>query len=343
MANEGDADHPRDLFLMVNHFREHMKRPLIGIGHSMGGNNLVNLSLMHPRLFTTLVLIDPVIQRMPSMAGNFGPARASTVRRDRWPSRQEAQAKFKKSRMFQTWDPRVLEKWLEHGLRELPTPLYPELQTASSVLPTVSADPSTASVQPDKQTEREVTLKTTKFQEVFTFLRPNLPTAEYPDPDTLSNPQTHPDVPVWTSPRAPFYRPEPLFTFTRLPNVRPSVFYVFGDQSDLSTPLLKADKMAQTGTGWGGSGGVKKGRVAEHTFKDVGHLIPMEVVSETADVVCGWIVPELKRWRDLEAEEAREWSEVPKHAKSQFSEEFKQYMLSDWVEERKEQATRSKI
>ena len=57
-------DHPRDLFLMVNHFRHSMPRPIVGIGHSMGGNNLVNLSLMHNRLFTSLILIDPVIDKI---------------------------------------------------------------------------------------------------------------------------------------------------------------------------------------------------------------------------------------------------------------------------------------
>ena len=33
-------DHSRDLFLMVNHFRRDMVRPIIGLGHSMGGNQL---------------------------------------------------------------------------------------------------------------------------------------------------------------------------------------------------------------------------------------------------------------------------------------------------------------
>ena len=31
-------DHARDLLLMINHFREQMPRPLVGIGHSFGGN-----------------------------------------------------------------------------------------------------------------------------------------------------------------------------------------------------------------------------------------------------------------------------------------------------------------
>ncbi|EME89782.1 uncharacterized protein MYCFIDRAFT_118362, partial [Pseudocercospora fijiensis CIRAD86] len=310
-------DHPRDLFLMINHFREHMKRPMIGIGHSMGGAHLVNLALMHPRLFTTLILIDPVIQRNPSVRGNFGPARASTVRRDRWASRQEAESKAKRSKMFQTWDPRVLEKWMQHGLRELPTPLYhPKEPQPSKPLP---ADP----ILPQPPSSRELTLKTTKFQEVFTFLRPNFATKTHPDPENFPNPETHPDVPAWTSPKSPFYRPEPLVIFTRLPNLRPSAFYIFGEHSDLSAPLLRADKVAQTGVGWGGSGGVKKGRVREYVCQGVGHLIPMEVVGETADVAGEWVVEELRRWREGEEEERREWGKVPKREKAVFSEEFK--------------------
>jgi hypothetical protein len=30
-------DHPRDLFLMINHFRDQMPRPIVGLGHSFGG------------------------------------------------------------------------------------------------------------------------------------------------------------------------------------------------------------------------------------------------------------------------------------------------------------------
>ena len=34
------SDHARDMLHMINHFRSEMPRPLIGIGHSMGGNNM---------------------------------------------------------------------------------------------------------------------------------------------------------------------------------------------------------------------------------------------------------------------------------------------------------------
>lgn len=335
-------DHPRDLFLMVNHFRKHMKRPMVGIAHSMGGNNLINLSLMHPRLFTSLVLIDPVIQKGPANSGNYNPAVASTNRRDRWPSREAAKAAFKRSKFYQTWDSRVLEKWIEHGLRDLPTGLYPDIQAKPSTLPAISADPSTASIVPDKNLETEVTLKTTKHQEVLSFLRANFPTNQYPDPDSLPNPDTHPDVPLAVGPNSPFYRPEPITTFTRLPHVRPSVLYVFGDKSDMSRPDFVAEKLAATGVGVGGSGGVKQGRVAEVTFKGIGHLIPMEVTSQTADAAANWIVPEIERFRRTEEAHRAQWSKVPKAQRNQMSEKYREVMLGDWVK-RHEAATKTKL
>ncbi|OQN98856.1 hypothetical protein B0A48_15202 [Cryoendolithus antarcticus] len=320
-------DHPRDLFILINHFRHEIRRPIIGIGHSMGGCHLVNLSLMHPRLFTTLILIDPVIQRLPSRSGNYGPAKASTVRRDRWPSRKAAEAAFKRSKFYQTWDPRVLDLWVKYGLRELPTLLHSDIKATPAVLPAISADPSSAAIT---TAETEVTLLTTKHQEVFTFMRPNYPTADFPEPSEKPNPLTHPDVDPAAGPNDPFYRPEPLATFHKLPALRPGVQYIFGDQSFLSAPMLKADKMAATGSGIGGSGGVTAGRVREHTFKGIGHLIPMEVVGETADVCTEWLVPELTRWKQLEQLENEAWSRVPSEEKGRMNEEFLRVMTSDW-------------
>lgn len=286
---------------------------------------------MHPRLFTTLILIDPVIQRLPNRQGNFGPAKASTVRRDRWPSRQAARQAFAKSKFYQTWDPRVLDLWIEHGLRELPTALYPEATAASSTLPAPNADPTSATIHPATGTEREVTLTTTKHQEVLTFMRPNFPSPSHPNPATDPNPITHPDIPTHAPPNDPFYRPEPIMTFAQLPHLRPSVFYIFGSLSHLSAPILKADKLAVTGTGVGGSGGVKKGRVKEVTFEGVGHLIPMEVVRETAEESAKWVWGEMQRWERIEAEERREWAAVPRSERRKMSEEFVRVMKSDWM------------
>lgn len=41
-------DHARDLLLMINHFRDQMPRPLVGIGHSFGGNIMFVMNLICP-------------------------------------------------------------------------------------------------------------------------------------------------------------------------------------------------------------------------------------------------------------------------------------------------------
>lgn len=299
-------DHPRDLLHMVNHFQSQMLRPIIGIGHSMGGQNLVSLALIHQRLFETLILIDPVIRRFNP--ANYALAKSSAFRRDCWPSRAAAAEAFKKNKFYQTWDPRVLDCWIKHGLRDLPTLLYPSS----------SSTPSTPISTPTPPKSQGVTLTTTKHQEVFTFFRPNFP----PLPsEPVSNPSshmtstaqpcfnryTHPDITPTANLQSPFYRPEPIITFHQLPNLRPSVLYIFGSLSNLSAPESREDKLAMTGAGVGGSGGTKEGRVKEVVIEDAGHLIPMEKVGETAENVTQWVGGEIERWRGLEKLREQEW------------------------------------
>lgn len=116
-------DHARDLLHLTNVFRTQMPRPLIGIGHSFGGNIIVNLSLIHPRLFTALVMIDPVITRNIKVGPLYGFAtmRASAGRRDLWPSRDEAEKGVRRNKFYSTWDPRAVDRLVEFGFRECPT------------------------------------------------------------------------------------------------------------------------------------------------------------------------------------------------------------------------------
>ena len=140
---------------------------------------------------------------------------------------------------------------------------------------------------------------------------------------------------------SPFYNPVPISTFKRLPNLRPSVLYIFGDPkkgAHLSAAVLKADRMAWTGVGVGGSGGVKAGRVSSITYDGIGHLIPMEVVERTADDCVAWLKPELNRWRRIEDEERAGWAAVPRKEKSLMSEEYVRIMKGDWDEEAEKMA-----
>ncbi|KAF2156110.1 alpha/beta-hydrolase [Myriangium duriaei CBS 260.36] len=315
-------DHSLDLLLLVNHFAPQMPRPIVGVGHSMGGCQLTNLSLIHPRLFTSLILIDPVISRSQGGA-NWRPARASAGRRDLWPSRAAAKTAFAKSKFYQTWDPRVLERWMEHGLRDLPTAIYPE----SSSLTTEDDDGDDT-----EDREKQVTLRTTKHNEVHSFVRPAYRTPTAKDgPNRPPTSASHPELFVTggAPPSEPFYRPEPGQTFARLPHLRPATLYVFGAKSDLSGPSQRADKLACTGIGMGGSGGVRAGRVKE-VLVDAGHLVPMEKVQETADAAAEWIGNEVGRWKEEEAEVRRELEGVDRRDRARMSEGFMKALKGDW-------------
>lgn len=310
-------DYARDITHMINTLRP--QRPLVGVGHSFGGATLVNVSLSHPRLFTTLVLLDPVIARYSANVGNMAlsPATASIYRRDLWPTRSEARQAFEKSPFYKGWDKRVLDAWVKHGLT-----------------PTDEENP-----------DSEVTLTTSKHQEVFTFLRPSY-TAYNPEGTEIVDPSATPDIQhiaeqVSEHERAcytfPFYRPEPTNTTGLLPHLRPSTLYVFGGTSMLSPLELREEKLKTTGVGVGGSGGAAKGRVKAVLAEDNGHLIPMEIPQFCAQHAADWIQQELQVWQ-AEEDEYVEWSRKSPEEKSTVSEDYKKHAGKPWKPLKKEKA-----
>ncbi|RAK74182.1 putative toxin biosynthesis protein [Aspergillus fijiensis CBS 313.89] len=312
-------DHPRDLLHLLNVKRKEMPRPIVGIGHSMGGAHLTQLSLMHPRLIHTLILLDPVIQRESTQLDHLEMAhhhretiakttQLSTYRREVWPSRAAAAASFQRSPFYQAWDARVLARWIEHGLRDLPTAIHP-------------SDPPKDDADADN---RPVTLKTTLHQEVFTFSRPN-----YDGPPGRKVPvdrTTHPDLNPEHLGSWPFYRPEPSRVFAMLPQLRPSVCYVFAGRSDMCLPEMMADKLRATGTGLGGSGGVAAGRVREVYLKDFGHLLAQEAPGQCAEAASEWLGGELERWRAEEAAFRERWHKKSKVEKVTIDARWKEHV-----------------
>ncbi|OJJ97834.1 hypothetical protein ASPACDRAFT_31733 [Aspergillus aculeatus ATCC 16872] len=313
-------DHPRDLLHLLNVKRKEMLRPIVGVGHSMGGAHLTQLCLMHPRLIHTLILLDPVIQRESTQLDHLEMAhhhretiakttQLSTYRREVWPSRAAAAASFQRSPFYQAWDPRVLARWIEHGLRDLPTAIHP-------------SDPPKDDADDDKT--RPVTLKTTLHQEVFTFSRPNYdgpPGREVPVDRT-----THPDLNPEHLGSWPFYRPEPSRVFAMLPHLRPSVCYVFAGKSDMCLPEMMADKLRATGTGLGGSGGVAAGRVRDVYLKDFGHLLAQEAPGQCAEAASEWLGGELKRWRAEEEAFRERWHKKSKIEKVTIDARWKEHV-----------------
>lgn len=278
---------------MINTFRP--RRPLLAIGHSFGANALANVSLLHPRLFNGMVLLDPVIARFagdPQVVFS-GPAAMSTYRRDTWPSTEAAAQSFKKSKFYQTWDPRVLDRWMEYGVRTVPK----------------SNDGD------------EVALTTTKDQEVCTFIRPAWPAFDEEGKKVI-HPELIPDI---ANPAFPVYRAEGPNTLSRLPNLRPGILYVFGGESKLSPPESIREKMEITGTGVGGSGGAKVGRVKQIVAKDYGHLVPLEAPQLCARAAAEFATEELDRWwRDEKVYE--EWTRKPLVEKSTIDNRWRKFL-----------------
>ncbi|THV78684.1 putative toxin biosynthesis protein, partial [Aureobasidium pullulans] len=107
------ADHARDLLCLINTHRSEFTRPIIGVGHSMGTISLSLLAQMHPRLLTSIVMLDAIIVHKPLPAW-VPMTRMPSFRRDLWPSRQAAEAAFRKNVLLKPFDPRVVDKILQH-------------------------------------------------------------------------------------------------------------------------------------------------------------------------------------------------------------------------------------
>lgn len=303
-------DHARDLLHLTNVLRAEMPRPLIGVGHSFGGNIIINVALMHPRLFSGLVMIDPVVSHRIRYGPLYGFAtmRASASRRDLWPDRAAAEGAARRSPFYATWDPRAVERLARHGYRACPTRLYQDRSAG------------------------EVTLATSKHMECVTYYRP---THQGPrDPRTgrrTFDRRLIPDATDETDdfPNFPFYAPPSPMTAVRLGEIRPGVLWVAGETSTVCTPETQREKMELTGYGWGGSGGAKAGRVKEFVVTGVGHLVAMERPREIGERAATFIRDEVDRWRQEEELYRKEWVEgVDDREKIMMDKDFLEWMKS---------------
>jgi pimeloyl-ACP methyl ester carboxylesterase len=164
-------------------------------------------------------------------------------------------------------------------LRNIPTEAYPDL--------------------PEDETT-PVTLTTTKAQEVWTYLRPAYNPHSPNDPLSFKEMRTD-DV---LDPKFPFYRPESAQTFRQLPDVKPSVLYIFGSKSPLSPPEARKAKIDTTGSGAAGSG-----RTAEEVLVDAGHLIAFEKPDVVGEAIADFANRDLKRWESERNLFERRWKE----------------------------------
>ncbi|KAF8065215.1 Alpha/beta hydrolase fold-1 [Lyophyllum atratum] len=103
------------------------RRNLVGIGHSLGGNAMLILQHLEPRVpFEALIIVEPLIspagpshlQRLREML-----IKGAHERRDVWRDREQARPALKKK----NWDPRVTDLYLKHAI--VPHPRSYEKET----------------------------------------------------------------------------------------------------------------------------------------------------------------------------------------------------------------------
>lgn len=106
-------------------------KPVLGVGHSLGGYLTALAALKRPALFRAIVLLDsPILDRWRgtvfSMVKRFGladrvtPAGLTRDRRAVWASSEEAYAHFRSKRAFRDFDPECLRDYATLGMRTGP-------------------------------------------------------------------------------------------------------------------------------------------------------------------------------------------------------------------------------
>ncbi|KAF2150306.1 toxin biosynthesis protein-like protein [Myriangium duriaei CBS 260.36] len=270
-------DHARDLLCLVNQFRKEMPRPIFGLGHSVGGSIISLLAILHPRLLTSLLLFDPMIQcTIPP--GALAVIDYITTKPSTFTSRKEADRMVAQGSLFKNWDPRVRRLMVQYGLRDLPTAIHP--------LPR-GCDPKNP----------PVTFTTTRDHDVWTWLRENFHTKIEGD-HVMIDRRTFADMPP--SPMfVPFYRPECSSLYNLMPTLRPSCLFLLSEKSWMNVGELR-DAVRNAGVGIGGSGGIVEGRVRAETIPGSDHLFPLMAVAATADLCTNWLCGETQRFQNNE-------------------------------------------
>ena len=105
------------------------EKPVIGLGHSLGGILHLLVSIENPQLYKQIILLDaPIISRSSSggirvlkalnLMDRFSSSRMTKARRNLWESREDAYKHFKAKPKFVAFDDEVLRDYIKYGTEE---------------------------------------------------------------------------------------------------------------------------------------------------------------------------------------------------------------------------------
>lgn len=293
-------DHSRDLWSMVNHFHTQMPKPIIGLGHSVGCNQLLCLSSWHPTLFHSLAFIEPGIDPNYGREMGIQMVYRTLQRKESWSTREEAEVKIVKAQGADAWSEKVLARLKVYGV----------VQTGID-----SKASSWALTTPKNQIASLV----------FRYNPGNVGMGPGGlDEVTLAQREIVPDSNPADRHRGPFYRPEMQLGWDLLPKMRPWVLYVNGGRSPLfGDPIVREQRARITGTGVGGNGGMRLGAVKQVVIEDGEHTMPFDrSLEDLAGHVGDWLVMESQRWTGGPRKRRIEWQAKSLEEKQSVSKEF---------------------
>ncbi|KAK9460544.1 Alpha/beta hydrolase family-domain-containing protein [Lipomyces oligophaga] len=266
-------DYGRDIVFMIQSLQ--LEGPLIGLGHSLGGSLLLYIeSVLQPGLFAGLICIEPIVDAKEYDADPNRDimATVSSMRRDLWPSVDEARKHFLRNKFYQAWDIRVFDRWIKHGLRRLPTRVYPTIPASLQLI----------------NGENPLTLTTTKYQEVFTFTGPSedwtklgISWTDKPAIEAALDTGAKGDGPMPVINQYHSYIYNQLENLTKAGKDR-DVLLVYGKLSNVYPQLSRQ------------LGKLPHARWA--VLQETGHLAPLEQPGETAALAGEFIIAELDRY-----------------------------------------------
>jgi pimeloyl-ACP methyl ester carboxylesterase len=106
----------RDLVAMIDALG--LSRPILGVGHSAGAAQIAYAEWLRPGTFSKAVLIDPIIGPAGFFRADNPLAEAARRRRSVFESREVARARWASRPPLGAWDPRALDAYVTHGLRD---------------------------------------------------------------------------------------------------------------------------------------------------------------------------------------------------------------------------------
>jgi pimeloyl-ACP methyl ester carboxylesterase len=116
--------HWQSLSRELEAFLAPLPKPLVGMGHSMGGVLMFTVAARRPEWFSALIMLDPPLingwqrwlfnlARWVGQGDRLSPAGKSKFRRASWPNRAEVEGYFSRRGFFQRFDPDCLRDYID--------------------------------------------------------------------------------------------------------------------------------------------------------------------------------------------------------------------------------------